>query len=423
MKMKPYLPFLMMICLLTACTQDQSADEPEREDLAVWCYMVADNNLENDLMDNVVQMYRGLSTLRQEATLLVYWDGKSQYLPLPTILRYHVDKKGKINGHRPIEIPASLDDYGKELCSSVLAEGEMVRQYGQQWFSTEKETMTRVLTDMREYADARRIGLIASSHGSGWLKHIDGRNARSFGQDGKQDASSTILTSDMAEAIRQAGIQPDFLLFDACMMGCAEVVYDFADVCHYMLVSSIIVPSPGFPYDEMMGHLLSGTLDGYQRACETYIAHYDAVTDPSIKFGNIAIVDCTEAPALAVAFKAQLEAHAAAFPFTPSGDLQYYGERGTNFRYFSADMQQFIEELNGGIAPQDFLSQLSRTVIYKDYVKVSPSSLDFDGNHYCGLGVYVPVEKMTWWNEYFQTLKWYSAAGWDTVPWQYSSET
>ena len=38
-----------------------------------------------------------------------------------------------------------------------------------------------------------------------------------------------------------------------------------------------------------------------------------------------------------------------------------------------------------------------------------------DAENYCGLGIYIPVSSRTDWNDYFKTIDWFSASGWNEV--------
>ena len=66
------LPFLMMGC--------NGGDDPEppvvipSAPITIFAYLVADNNLDDDLMSNIGAMYDGMTSMNKQATLLVYWD-------------------------------------------------------------------------------------------------------------------------------------------------------------------------------------------------------------------------------------------------------------------------------------------------------------------------------------------------------------
>lgn len=413
--MKHFLFILCTALMLVSCDRRDDPiikpgieQEPDAEQspLTVMVYLVADTNIKSDLRNNVMYMYRGLSQIEKKATLLVYWDGggSDEYFETsPCIVRYETDGKGNING-----IPSRDSLY---TMRQVAEYGEIVKEY-HSMLSTDKSTMTTILKHMAELSPTKELGLIAGSHGSAWLKSIYGYKARAFGQDGNGDI--TITTGDMAQAIRDAGIHLDFLLYDACMMGTVEVCYDFKDVVDYMIVSALDVPAYGFPYQDMLQYLYEPEVSNYTKACDEYIEYYRGF---STGWGTIALVDNHEMRNLADEVKNELLLHADMIAdYNPIGKLQHYGlnTSATGFKYVSFDMGQFISILNEGVIPDAFQTQMEKTIIHKNCLEKT-TYYRIDASKFCGLGMYIPLESRPVWNEHFETLSWYKAAGWDEI--------
>ena len=157
--------------------------------MTILAYLVANNDLDDDLLANIGAMYDGLAEMDQQATLLVYWDGKTAMgtnNAKHLILKYQTDGKGNINGLPAIDINAPLDD--------VLEVGEIVKEYDTQ-YSVDKMVMAQVLKDMVEMAPTHKLGLVFGSHGSSWLNSI--YTSRAFGQDGSGD--NTMPIPDMVQ--------------------------------------------------------------------------------------------------------------------------------------------------------------------------------------------------------------------------------
>lgn len=408
--MKKYLWMLLAVCSLCACSSD---DTPQPEPKAsatttALVYLVADNNLDSYLATNVAAMYDGLSDLDVAASVLIYWDGRTSIggSSSPAILRYTTDGYGNINGYPCLDETATLDD--------VLALAEVVKEYPSQ-LSTDKAVMSQVLKDMVKLVTTEKMGLIAGSHGSAWINSIYG-HSRSFGQDGS-GTDNTILIPDMAEAMASTGRTFDFLLFDACMMSTAEVCYEFKDVTNYQIVSVVDIPAAGFPYESMLKYLCGGTLADYKQVCQTYISYYreESLTNSSL-WGAISLVDSKEMDNLTAAIKEQIVSHKEDLADYDTNGLQHYGlnTSATGFKYISFDVEQFVRELNGGVVPTPFQAQLYKTVVYTDFIE-DTYYFNIDGDNYCGLGMYIPVESRPKWNEYFKTLDWYTVAGWNQV--------
>lgn len=400
------LPFLMFGC------SDEDTPQPDlNADMTVMAYLVADaSGIEDDIWRNIAAMYDGLSLMKKAATLLVYWDGSGSYgeWSHPVVLRYQCDGKGKINGQQPLLPDATADE--------VVALAEVIKEYPSQ-LSTDRNVMTQVLKDMISFSPTSKVGLVAASHGSAWINSIfmSRSLSRSFGQDGK-GTDNTMLIEDMAAAMKATGKKFDFLMFDACFMGTAEVCYDLRDVADYQICSVMEVPAYGFPYETSLQYLYEGTVNGYKSICQAYIDFYKQRYEKgSQAWGTIALIDSKEMQALADATKAEIVKHKDVLGNDfDVYDMQDYGKQGgADIAY---DLGELVAKLNGGTIPQTFASQLDKTVLYKGCLEIAnPKSYSVDAANYCGLGIYIPVEYRESWNQFFQTIDWYTAAGWNEV--------
>ena len=135
--------FFVGICalflLLVSCGKNEDTPQPKpvpSSELTILAYLVANNNLDDDLLSNIGAMYDGLAEMDQQATLLVYWDGKTKIGPNKShhlILKYETDGKGNINGLPALDMTATLND--------VLDEAEIVKEYDTQ-YSVDKAVMS-----------------------------------------------------------------------------------------------------------------------------------------------------------------------------------------------------------------------------------------------------------------------------------------
>ena len=83
-------------------------------------------------------------------------------------------------------------------------------------------------------------------------------------------------------------------------MGTAEVCYDFRDVANYLIVSSLDVPAPGFPYHNFMTNLYEGTIKDFTEVCKHYVDFYRYY--PS-GWASVALIDINQINALASSIK------------------------------------------------------------------------------------------------------------------------
>ena len=374
--------------------------------LTVLAYMVANNDLDDDLYENLFAMYQGLQLLDKPATLLVYWDGKTSFgenNATHAILRFETDGNGNING-----LPALNEGYDLEVIMTIA---EVVKEYPVQ-SSVTKNVMSTVLTDMLTFAPTDRYGLIFGSHASAWTNSI---YTRSFGLDGQQ-TDNTILLPDMVEAIRSTGVHFDYILFDACYMGTIEVCYDFKDVADYLIASVMEVPAYGFPYGtELMPALFEGIETSYKKICQEYIDYYiDVYSQKHSAWGTVVLIDNKEVNSLVSSLKNEITTHKDKLADYKVSTLQDYGK--SSAPDIAYDLRQFVKELNDGNIPTDFDEKLNKAVLYKGCLtEALPANYAVDVENYCGLGIYIPVSSRTDWNDYFKTIDWFSASGWNEV--------
>ncbi len=412
---KKYLGLLSFLFIFIACNDDDNNDvpnpTPDSDSITILAYLVANNNLDGFLKENIATMYDGLADMKEPATLLIYWDGRSKIGESENthlILKYQTNGKGKINGNKALNTSYTLNE--------VLAEAEIVKEYPSQ-MSTDGNVMSNVLKDMAALSPTDKMGLIFGSHGSSWLNTIF-TGSRSFGQDGS-GSDNTILLTDMVQAISSVGKTFEFILFDACYMGSAEVCYDFRNVTKYQIVSAMEIPAYGFPYSTLLKYLYQGTTNGYKQACQEYIDYYQYILEEETgnAWGTVALVDSKEMQSLTNEIKEEIVKHKIDLADYNPNVLQEYGRGGGP--YISYDLEHFIKDMNNHVIPESFKVQINKTVLYKGCLETARTSsyedYSVDVTNYCGLGIYIPTDKRPKWNQYFKTIDWYTASGWNEV--------
>ena len=84
--LKKYLWAMFAACILTACSNDDMPEPiPNDNSITILSYLIADNNLNDDLLGNIGTMYDGLAKIKEPATLLIYWDGKHPSMAMQII--------------------------------------------------------------------------------------------------------------------------------------------------------------------------------------------------------------------------------------------------------------------------------------------------------------------------------------------------
>lgn len=417
--MKKWL-YTLLVIVLAACSNEIPEQQPaKRSGRTVLAYLISNNkagSLDTYLRDNVIDMYTALGNMKESCTLLVFYRPYTGDAPLskPTLMSFYADGRGNINN------VAALT--GSELTFDAVCRIAQKKEYTMNsQIATDPAVMEEVFTDMQTVAPSDSYGLILGSHASGWMKGTS-VPTKAFGD----DDGYNIDIPDLADVLKNSFSEKlDFVLFDACMMGTAEVGYELKEITSYCIASVMETPVYGFPYDQILPYLYSENVD-YSAVCHEFIS-FNKTKDV---WGTCAVMDCSQMENLASAVKAKLSEWEDALFSVSMRNVQQYGVN--NYKYFSYDVLDFFRELGGksGVAETDLneaiasiQTVLNEAVIAKECIpNPSNSSFRVDEARFCGIGMYIPKEvndyvpdNISWnnWNDYYkQSISWYRAAGW-----------
>lgn len=419
--MKKWL-YTLLVIVLAACSNEIPEQQPaKRSGRTVLAYLISNNagtSLDNDLRNNVIDMYTALGNMKESCTLLVFYRPYTGDAPLskPTLMSFYADGRGNINN------VAALT--GSELTFDAVCRIAQKKEYTMNsQIATDPVVMEEVFTDMQTVAPSDSYGLILGSHASGWMKGTS-VPTKAFGD----DDGYNIDIPDLADVLKNSFSEKlDFVLFDACMMGTAEVGYELRETTSYCIASVMETPVYGFPYDQILPYLYSENVD-YSAVCHEFIS-FNKTKDA---WGTCAVMDCSQMENLASAVKAKLLEWQDALSSVSMRNVQQYGVN--SYKYFSYDVLDFFRELgrkSGVVKTTDLneaiasvQSALNQAVIAKDCLSGVDYDFDglvIDGTRFCGIGMYIPREYNHYelntvsynWNDYYkQSISWYRAAGW-----------
>lgn len=417
--MKKWL-YTLLVIVLAACSNEIPEQQPaKRSGRTVLAYLISNNkagSLDTYLRDNVIDMYAALGNMKESCTLLVFYRPYTGDAPLgkPTLMSFYADGRGNINN------VAALT--GTELTFDAVCRIAQKKEYTMNsQIATDPAVMEEVFTDMQTVAPSDSYGLILGSHASGWMKGTS-VPTKAFGD----DDGYNIDIPDLADVLKNSFSEKlDFVLFDACMMGTAEVGYELRETTSYCIASVMETPVYGFPYDQILPYLYSENVD-YSAVCHEFIS-FNKTKDV---WGTCAVMDCSQMENLASAVKAKLSEWEDALFSVSMQNVQQYGVN--SYKYFSYDVLDFFRELgrkSGVVKTTDLneaiasvQSALNQAVIAKDCLSGVDYDFDglvIDGTRFCGIGMYIPekynsyVANKTAWNSYYErSISWYRAAGW-----------
>lgn len=420
--MKKWL-YTLLVIVLAACSNEIPEQQPaKRSGRTVFAYLISNNkagSLDTYLRDNVIDMYTALGNMKESCTLLVFYRPYPDDAPLgkPTLMSFYADGRGNINNQAVLT--------GQELTFDAVCSIAEKKEYTMNsQIATDPAVMKKVFTDMQTVAPSDSYGLILGSHATGWMKG-NSVQSKAFGDDGGYN----IDIPDLANVLKKSFSEKlDFVLFDACMMGNAEVGYELKDVTSHCIASVMETPVYGFPYDQILPYLYTENID-YPAVCHEFMSF----NKTNNLWGTCAVMDCSQMENLASAVKAKLSEWKDALSSVSMQNVQQYGVN--SYKYFSYDVLDFFRELGrkSGIVKTTDLNEaiasvqsaLNQAVIAKDCLSGVDYDFDglvIDGTRFCGIGMYIPKEvndyvpdNISWnnWNDYYkQSISWYCAAGW-----------
>lgn len=417
--MKKWL-YTLLVIVLAACSNEIPEQQPaKRSGRTVLAYLISNNkagSLDTYLRDNVIDMYTALGNMKESCTLLVFYRPYTGDTPLsnPTLMSFYADGRGNINNLAALA--------GSDLTFDAVCRIAQKKEYTMNsQIATDPAVMEEVFTDMQTVAPSDSYGLILGSHATGWMKG-NSVQSKAFGD----DSGYHIDIPDLANVLKKSFSEKlDFVLFDACMMGNAEVGYELKDVTSHCIASVMETPVYGFPYDHILPYLYTENID-YPAVCHEFMSF----NKTNNLWGTCAVMDCSQMENLASAVKAKLSEWQDALSSVSMQNVQQYGVN--SYKYFSYDVLDFFRELgrkSGVVKTTDLneaiasvQSALNQAVIAKDClsgVDYDFEGLTIDGTRFCGIGMYIPgeynryVANKTTWNSYYeQSISWYRAAGW-----------
>ncbi|MBP3419549.1 MAG: hypothetical protein J6K74_03045 [Marinifilaceae bacterium] len=250
----------LCLTLLTGvfgCSNEDNNEEPytpnsPKERTTIF-YLVGDNNLTGYIAGNLEQICYGLDSRvdNEKVNILAYIDllrSDGDIPKLPSLYQITYD---------------SYKQKGDTICIERFPEHN----------SVSKDKISEFLKYVQKNFPAESYSLIWGSHGNGWYpskQTINGTTARTLGPDGDQ----FIEMDELHEAIPDS-MTFEFMFFDACFMGQAELAMQFKDKTKYLIASPTEIPAKGNPYDLNVSQLCTAsTEEEYKEICEIFWDRY-----------------------------------------------------------------------------------------------------------------------------------------------------
>lgn len=359
-------------------------------------------------------------------------DIKSGYLPLvgsmsKAVLVYsrRLSETGKYTDRTPSYlIRLSVDGWGKVVSDTLKT-----------WPETDEavsaSTMTDVLETVKGLYPHASYGMVFSSHGSGWLPsgyystgkitagtaglqavpYIDPNSdgsmprVKSIGID--NITSRNTYEMEIETFAQALPMKFDYIIIDACLMGCVEVAYALKDKCDKLVFSQAEVLEDGLcDYTTLTQRVLRPVVPDLYNLCEDSYRHYKNQDDPIYRSLTISMIDCTRLDGLAESCKSLFSKYRNQISLVNAANVQGYFRSRKHWFYDLTDIlrQSGVPEAD----MTDYNKAMSDCVLYN---AATDTFINFDIRTHCGLSMYLPADGNSELDEFYKTLSWNKASG------------
>ncbi len=371
---------LLVIVLFTSSCEKDPLKGPEYKRVVV-LYMAANNNLKSFAEQNLVSLKEGyIPGKSSKDILLVYLHLKGND---PKLMRLFKEKDG------------------------VVVE-DIVAPYTHE-NSANSDVLKAVLNKVKVIFPAKEYGLILWSHATGWLpegyydatpiyaQHVYIEDpykdlVKSFGKD---DGGGEIEVKDLKYALPY---KFSFIIFDCCLMGGIETIYELRDKADYLIASPTEIMAYGFPYKELMSSLFLQKLD-LTKTCQLYFDHYNN-QDGIYKSATISIYKTQYLEELSNLTKTIFNNHREKIWTLDMKDVQPYFR--LNKRWFW-DLGDLISLIATPTENDAFNVLLNKVVINK---WSTPYFLDLEIKRYSGISTYIQNPQNSYLDIFYKEYDW-----------------
>ena len=373
-----HILLLVVLGQLIVSCKGVNPEDPERPVLkkTVLFYMAANNNLSGSILTNINSIKNGY--LPNEDNLLIY---------------------SHLYGKSPVLV--KIYPNGGEVVTDTLY------KFPTATVSANSTTLKNVLNIVKTLCPAEKYGLVLSSHGTGWLpsgfysnptgysetaaaqmnfNEVDpyAHMVKSFGSETGTDGS-TLVEMEITDMAGNIPYKLEFIMFDACLMGGIEVLYELKDVTDYFIASPAEVLAEGFPYRDIVSYMYEESVNA-RGIAETYYNHYNNMSG-DYKSATVGAFKTSGIDAVAAAAKTIFDKYREnIYDIDRSGIQRYYRLN----KHWFYDFEDFMQTLSGGGEDFATLQQaLNNITIYKNATEYF---LNVKISKTCGIASYITEE-------------------------------
>lgn len=398
---------ISLLCLLaffTACSNDDPMPKPEpptQGTRTVLVYIAGENSLAGLVQADINEMKKGMANVDVTYNnLLVYIDDRST----PRLILLTKDQNQNVTE-------------------------ETVAEYSEQ-NSLDVAVMKNIFATAFSKYPAESYGLVLWSHGEGWIPVASTKSSSRWwgvdnGANSSSNAGAKMDINELHEAL-QSTHHFKYILFDSCFMEAVEIAYELRDCCDYLIGSPTEIPGPGAPYDYVVPALFDRD-DAAMSIAKNYFEPYEATYNGGNDNSN---TNWTAGVSIAVLKSSELENLAAATAkvlpkYIQNKENPYYSGvicyDNRSSKYYH-DLERFIHSLTRGNSDYTtWKAAFDKAMIYWNTTATNFSAfgsgkitMDPDAG---GLSTFIPRSTQTDLLDFYHTLEWYTAAGWNQTGW------
>ncbi|MBR6346046.1 MAG: hypothetical protein IKR69_01500 [Bacteroidales bacterium] len=360
-------------------------------------YSAGYNNLSSPMLRNITELQEGYVPVDMSSN--------------DVMLVFNRRTEGYLNFKEPV--PPVLIEVKRNWQGDIQM--DTVKIWPAETKASTAQTMSEVLSYIKDSYPADSYGVVFSSHATGFLPEgyysnpedggddvDDGdiwalsrrvRRVRNFEEEPLTksigaDYTGTVgvdLESFEIELPALAGAIPmhlDYFLFDACLMGGIEVAYELKDKVDIIGFSPTEVLSQGFYYDSMGKYLLGGSVPDPEAVCRDYLDKY---LNGSTKAASVTVVDCRRIDPLVSICKTLFEKYREQISNLPTAGIQVYFRQDKHWFY---DLEDIL--IHAGIDDSEkalLANALNDFIIFKGH---TDTFFTIQFTHYSGLSMFLP---------------------------------
>ena len=394
----------IFLMFATACNHhSEIVPEPEPAPThTLLIYMAGDNSLTDYCKENIRLLKKGLNNATEDINLVIYKDNRDYGDALPELFQL---KKTTI----------SEGNYKASKIDTVY-----IKKFTGEENSCDPAFFSDIVHTTFEYFDTEVKGLEIWSHGLSWIpsdnfsysKKELTRGIQYVGQDDR----NFLELWDIRKALEKCP-HLDYICFDACHVGMAEVAHELDGVCDYIYGPITEIMGCGFPYNTMLP-ILADCKDkaSVVNALEACV-HDFAVSPLFIENGyTITLLETAHAGGLAKAFAKLRNLNKDKLDYLRSNastletTFQRYGRSRAGARYFFYDFYDYVDYLSENPTDEEkaILDEIEKNnivIYYANSPRFIEGREEINLKKCKGLGVTVPeILSLTYQESYYELV-------------------